>query len=195
MANQRAPLDAETLRDTRDDLLQRVTDHTRQTGHVPDVRAAEQLIDPILRKVEVDHVSDRQRDLVRAEAGLRSDGRASDGTLTAAGRRRGPKPLAQVGGIKSSVVAGQEPDLAQEHARIRLIRMMAKELLGIPEWKDRLKKVGRMCGRHDGVIIPAVQTCFDCSRRERALRQVIARAVKEFGHPQKPRENKLIVSG
>lgn len=61
MADRLHPLDEKTLRETKDDLMGRVTRHQKYEGSAqPDVRKAEEFVVPILRKVEVDH--DRQRD-------------------------------------------------------------------------------------------------------------------------------------
>jgi hypothetical protein len=66
VAEVRAPLDERTLRDTREELIDAHTEMQGQFGvPVPSRREAENLIDPILRKVEREHSEERYRDYLR----------------------------------------------------------------------------------------------------------------------------------
>ncbi len=66
MADIRQPLSEADLRETRDGLIRDVQEQRRIVGvPVPDAKMAEQFVDPILRKVEIEHDCERARDIVR----------------------------------------------------------------------------------------------------------------------------------
>lgn len=184
-------LDAETLREVKGDLVERLTDQQRLAGVLPNPEAAEAFVAPILRKVEVDAELERQRAIVRAEAGI-SENDLHDGgdrKVLPSGRVRGRALPAARPGSKASVsrfAVDMSEEMRQQAQLATLQRMMIKHLLELPDWKPRILKAIRMCGKHDGTIKAADQSCVECSMRERKLKEIIGQAVRYFGDPRTP---------
>ncbi len=186
MADRRAPLSEETLRETKDDLVRRITDQKR-AGGVPNEpgleadplggqRAAEDYIDPILRKVEIDHNRDRDRDLVRVDPDDLSpkfaDSKQEVGTYD--------------WNLKTDeVVAHPGSWQAQKQARSD-VHQFIKALRLVPEWKALFNKIALTCKLH----YRPERFCVPCDRREAAFRHAVARALVEY-----QRKSKITVGG
>lgn len=189
-------LDEGTLREVKDDLMERLSDQQRQVGVIPRPDLSEKFIDPIIRKVEVDHELERQKAIVRAEAGINDLPDGGDGKILPTGRRRMRRaPLAGAPGVASggrvARFAINVGDEMKEQAQLATLqRMMVKHLLELPDWKPRLLKAVKACGKHDGTIVPADQHCMDCTMRERKLQEILAQAVRYFGDPKTPATSK-----
>lgn len=148
----RPALTEETLRETKDDLLTRVTEQQRQVGMLPEVDRAEAFILPILAKVAVDHEEDRARDAVRASARQRQaevleDARRrriiSDPTVTYshAGEFSWNLDTDEVRPTGGSPFADAETRRRLAEGRLRA---QVRGLLGMPAWRERFDAVGAL---------------------------------------------------
>jgi hypothetical protein len=179
MADQRAPLTEEILRETKDDLIRRVADQKRMGG-IPNepllerdptggVRDAEIWLEPILRKVEKDHVRERDRDILRPSEPIQE--------------RRHADTKEEVGTYDwnlrtNQIIATPGSWEAKNHAQEK-VRAFVASLFRVPEWKDSLTKVARLCGKH----YAPNPTCGNCHKREDGLRRLIAVAMTKFKKP------------
>lgn len=185
MADRRAPLTEETLRETKDDLVRRITDQKKAGGVANDdpllaadplggVRDAEAYIDPILRKVEKDHARDRDRDLVRVDpdemAPRFADTKEDVGTYD--WNLKTDEVFARPGSWQAKQQAR-----ADVHEFIRALRL-------VPEWKDLLNRLSLICKLH----YKPERFCVACDRREQSIRHAVAKAMVEFR-----RKSKIVV--
>ena len=133
---------------------------------------------------------ERQKSIVRAEAGLAPGEDGGDGKALPSGKRRARRaPLPGVTGCLSGATVTRSPvnvsdEMALDAKRNTLVRMMVRHLMDLPAWKDTLLKAARMCGTHDGTFIPASPICADCTMRERRVRSIVGMAARHFGDPR-----------
>lgn len=149
MAKVRPPLTEDDLRFTWDDLMTRTTDMHRAAGKLPDVKAAEGFLRPILDKTIHTHEEDRRKDLVRV------DPRQAQAEAVATSRRKRIASLVPDGWKLFSEDAGElEWDLGKnkitgsavpaqpvETPGIAAARKRFKFLLTIKEWRERIDSV------------------------------------------------------
>lgn len=185
MANQRAPLSEETLRHTREGLLQRITDQKR-AGGVPNEpgleadplggqRAAEEYLDPILRRVEVNHERDRLKDMVRVDEDELKPARFADtkedvGTYDWNLRTDDVTPHA--GSYVPTRDTSARGMVAEFIASLRHHKA--------PEWYSLLA-IRDMCKAH---VLKPSWDCVFCERREAAERRLIAMAIQKYRKKQ-----------
>lgn len=191
------------LRDAKDEVLGRMSEQSKQWGTLPDMRKAEDFVDPILHKVARDHELERQRAIVTAAVqGMTGDfADGGDGALMPTGRTRGRKaPPAGAGAIGDGQLQRVAVDptqglLAKQSAQDQLVSWCFQELLSrneqtgefyFPEWADEVLMLWQLCKKHDGGIIPADPHCFECRRRDDGLKAIVERAIRHFSHPLTP---------
>lgn len=200
----REPLDESTLRETRDELVKGITDTARAMGAIaPSHRRAEEFIDPILRKVEVDH-----------EAAMRGESTAAP-VLADPARERGEwSPQSErrpesVGGEKVSFIekeigeyqllkgggvrpVGNAPKTGElrEAVQARFKRLMIQALIQDKEWMQVFKSAMFICGKH----LAPLRGCAECNKRERFYDELLANAVRLYGDPRKDK-SKIISVG
>ncbi len=186
MSDRRAPLSEEQLRHAREDLLERVTNQKRYGG-VPGEegleadptggqRAAEEYIDPILRKLEVDHDRARDADLVRADDATPrfADSKESLGTYDWDLRTDKITPRE---GAWTPTVDNSPTGIMKE-----FIRSLATHKA--PEW-HALLAASAMCRDH----FKPRSGCVLCERREATERRLIAQAIVKYR-----KQKKIVVS-
>ena len=180
----RKRIDAATIRDTRDDLVSRITTQAKMIGLMPDVIAAEKFVDPILRKVEVDASSETDR----APSGSK-DREHSSGEWTGE-----PGHSPKVPGGSEVRVSGSGPvrwDLKtnQVHApwvktpkespKTAAARECFRVMRLMPEWRHLVEKV-------------AFST-LSLKDKEQRFRMLLVQFRKLFGDPRKPLDRKISV--
>ena len=196
-------IDEKTLRETRDDLVQRVTDQQRLAGGMPDVRRAETFIDPILNKV--DRSSDERHRAPSAPKPKSRTMRAgewygeaehSPRPGTAQSRIAAPLPgetmrlTTSVLGDYSSGPSGIAPVGSGPLAPVgapkqspveKLLRDSIKQLWRHPDFKVRLQKVAL--------------SNLDERQKDKAYGAILNDAFRLFGDPRKPDGKKIVVGG
>lgn len=175
--------DTETLKETRNDLLDRVTEQQRRFGMLPDVRVAEEFIDPILRKVEVDERDKRPqpkaaaRELPDDPTLSRRGNKLPDGTYRAeegyAGTYAFGRPGAGLKVIDPAPWVQEKQDTPNVAAARKCFRAMRQH----PDWKARVEKIA---------LAP-----LSYVEREKQLKSVLADYVRLYGDPRKPRDRKI----
>jgi hypothetical protein len=187
VADRRAPLTEQVLRETKDDLVRRITDQKRmggvssEPGLERDVtggqRESEIWLEPILRKVEQDHERERDRDVLRPSEPVQEarhvDTKDELGTYD--WNLKTDKIVARPGSWQ-----------AKTHAQDQ-VRLFVRGLFKVPEWRDRLMSVAKLCGTH----YAPDPSCAPCHRREDAQRRLIAVAMAHF----KKKAPKITVGG
>ena len=176
MANPRPPLDEATLRETVDDLLARVTHQQRIEGRLPDVRAAEDFIHPIVAKVAASHEDERRHDLVRKEAPARQEEILTERRQARKlpdGWRLDERALGEIdwnlGTNQFTGPAATRRRRRREGPAVKATRLRFRFLAGLPEWRDRIMTAY-------GELLPA--------QREQVFRKILTDSVKIFGDPR-----------
>ncbi len=200
-----AEIDEKTLRETRGELVAGVTDLQRRGGRLPDVRQAEELVDPILAKVVVDRDREEGPPHIRTaenrEAGegewYGEPGHSPRPGVAGQSRIAPARP-----GDKLSVTASYLGEYRVEGDHIvpvgnapagpppmpmreRVLRELVRELWDLPDWRERLQKV--------------TMSNLTGDAREKAFRKILEDAVRLFGPPipiaaKRERDKKLIIS-
>lgn len=185
------PTDAH-LKEVRDSLVADIVEQGRALGApVPDVRKAEQFIDPIMRRVEADVV--READAIqpipqpveKTRKGGDWYGEAEHSKKVPEGAEVRAKELGtyKVGkdGIKP-INGAPMPEKAS------MLSLVIKKLLSHPDWKPAIMAANAICDRH----LSAMPGCVLCERRESKLLEIFGKAKSTFN---KQRERRLIVGG
>lgn len=172
MSARRQPVSEARWREIKNELVQRVSDQQRSFGALPSVRKTEQLITPILRKVEVK--------------------RASAPAIVKPAPRKMPAPLEGRGidargmavDIKPVDVAGLDR-MRKKHkpTEWRKIRDRIRQLLKFPEWRAKISDT----------IFGKTAPDMKPSQRIEAWLKIYEDSCKVFGDPLKPFEAKVIV--
>lgn len=187
MANKRPALSEADLRAAKDRLLSAVNKQIEDWGSVPDTRAAEDFVLPILSKVEQRHDEDRLADQMapsheEAYRDLRQE-------RFHARIRQHEERARQMGvGLKTTFVNEDVGDVHVDWDRgvgtttvelakpgvegpaIRATRKRFRELSKIPEWKRRILDVFNAPLTHE--------------QRELAYKRILKDSVKVFGDPR-----------
>lgn len=184
MAKQRPQLTADTLRETKDDLMQRFADQARAWGCMPDLAASEAFIDPILRKVEVRYEEDRRADPLRVDEDAPRDGELPKEHVGTYDWNLGTDEVtAHPGSYMPEVKRAPSPE--------DVFRSCTRSLMRVPEFAQRLKAASLLCARH----VMLVLDCAACRLREERFGAIMVEAYKRFGDPTKPHERKITVTG
>lgn len=191
--------DDSTLRDVRNELVGLTMDQARATGvPVPSVRLAEQFVDPIMRKVEVDAA--RDADAIQSAPSKNKTVKAGEWY-----GEEGHSP--QIGGEKSRIQGNAEVR-SEELGEYKLgkdgklkpmngapvpkgptvLELVIKKLLSHPQWRDSVLAASKLCGKH---MTPAAM-CSSCERREARLIEIVGQAKSKF---TKQRDRRIIVGG
>lgn len=197
MADREAPLTGEELRETRDDLLERLHgDPLMQSATGAETqRAAEEYLGPILRRVEVDHEDKRTKALAPAAAPARRELGAGAWVGQEDHSPRVPQPVmgehvtffteqlgdlpADGGAPPSSILApGQRPPLTP---RQRLAVECTETMLALPDWAPLVRAAHGSCHKH---ALTMDRHCLECGQREQALRDLVSRFVRQVLKPQ-----------
>lgn len=151
-------VDEKTLRETKDDLMERVTQHQRYEGKAqPDVRAAEDFLDPILHRVDVDHDKDKAIAEKKKTANTRRNKELKDGddygkpnrsTVT---QREGEKVSVFTEEIGDVILKGdgtisvspevQAAGIPRHTQKEHMVRSCIRAMWQLPEWKYHLRRL------------------------------------------------------
>lgn len=198
----REPLDERTLRETREELVKGITDTARAMGGMPSQRAAENFIDPILRKVEVDHEAAMRGELgpqptpdqprERGDWASQSERKPESvggEDVSFIERELGEYQLLKGGGVRP---IGDAPTSAEikEAVHVRFKRLMIQALIQHKDWLQVFKNAMFICGKH----LSPMKGCAECSKRERFYDELLANAVRLYGDPRKDK-SKIISVG
>lgn len=211
MGNPRPGLTEQDLRETKADLTDRLANQQRIGGvkptkssedhpafhanAIPDVKAIEDYINPILRKVEVKHEEDRSRDLVRKEE--EDPEEMGEEVLT---KRENPE-LEKQGirdydiqqhmgtyqwNLRTDAVAASPgswtpPPPKRESVRTIAARHRIRFLKQLPEWRKKFEQIFM------GVMAPA--------EKEAKFLELLDSSNRLFGDWRKPREPKVSIFG
>ena len=174
------------LRRAKDVMLRVLSDQQRDLG-VPDPGGlnVERFIAPIMQKLDGETVSD---------APSRDHGKAPgiDARRAAKPERTEKSYLGTYEWHGDHVVAlddSWKPPTFEELGPADRMRQIVRRLLTFPKWERAFKKAGLMCSKH---TLP-VRLCVPCERREERMRELFAKAFKEYGHPLR-RERKRLYS-
>jgi hypothetical protein len=185
MANRRPALTEQDLRETKSNLLGAVNKQIVDWGGIPDTRAAEDFVLPILGKVEYTHEDDRRRDLVAPD---RQDAYRDIRDERMQRREQQHNERLRGLGIKTTFinedmgdvhvdwdrnVASTTVELARpgiEGPATRATRKRFRELAKLPEWKRR--------------ILDVFNAPLTASQREAAYKRILKDSVKLFGDPR-----------
>jgi hypothetical protein len=199
--SKREPLDEQTLRDTRDELVKGLTDMARAAGGIPSARMAEDFVNPILNKVMVDHeaamrgepespvVPDRQRERGEWAGSERKPEAVADEKVSFLERNVGEYQLLKGGGVRPIGDAPKTGEI-REAVQARFKRLMIQALIQHKEWKQVFHNAMFICGKH----LAPVRGCAECSKRERFYDELLANAVRLYGDPRKDK-SKIISVG
>lgn len=188
MANPRPPLTEEQLRHAREDCLERITQQKRLGGVPGEVgleadplggqRAAEEYLDPILRKLEVEHDAERAKDLVRADEAAPAP-RFAD-TKEDLGTYDWNLKTDQITARPGSFIPKR--DTSMQGLMKEFVRSLATHKA--PEWYALLA-AGNMCKDH----FRLTSGCVLCERREASVRHLMAQAIAKYR-----KQKKIVVS-
>jgi hypothetical protein len=194
-------IDEDTLRETKSFLIGGITELQKQSGKLPDVRKAEEMIDPVLRKVDEDSEAERHKPQPKpTEREFREgewygeEGHSPQIGVAGKSRIAGAAPgeklkvssrvLGQydISGKHAVPLNGAPDGKRQMDARETVVRDLVRELYTLPEWKKRFREI--------------TYSNMSPVEREKAYRKILADAVRLFGAPKPTaiREKKIIVS-
>jgi len=147
MADPRPALTEESLRETKENLVGAINRWVEVGGGIPDTRAAEDLIAPILAKSEEANEEDRRRDMVRKDVNetFRADRkdrfrkRAEEMGYTFIHEELGTVDVDWNRGIATTTVDLAKPGV--EGPAAQATRKRFRELARLPEWRQRVLAV------------------------------------------------------
>lgn len=175
------PIDDETLKETRGNLVKAFAEQDKKFGAVPEVERYEKFIDPILRKVEVDARTEpepvdaqaREREGA-AERAEREGFRVERETIGQFDFRTGR----QLNGNTKAVPVRREGPHTQA---ARYVFAAIRHAPGLGEWRQRLDK-----------IVYAPQTL---AWKNIKYSELLADFIRVYGNPLKKRDPKIFSRG
>jgi hypothetical protein len=179
MANPKAPLSEAELRAARDEMIGRVAHQQKRFGMVPNIRAAEDFVNPIAEKIARDH----DRAIEKSKLAPKSPPRINrEGVKVQGGPTLGAVDFA-TGATSAGLAQTKTPREMREAAFARRIRLAVRELLKDPVWRERMR-------------LQFMRKC-DAGEREVKVREVVFDWLKANGRRlvRIPRERKIMVGG
>mgnify|MGYP001586198599 CR=1 FL=1 len=211
MANRRPGLKPGKMREVKHNLVKAITDHQRNVGMLPNVKATEDFVSPIVGRLEHEHEEDRTRDMTRPEKTI---GPAEQSALKDPDvrliRRAGPSFVLDKATGEATQVAGPpvvrrlypagttlgDDDIPAEVFHERLLFLKT-----LPAWDALVLKI--WLAPHEGMCTPSKPCGIGISelcmqhkaQKAGAVLELVRRSFAVFGDPRKPLEPKLIVTG
>jgi post-segregation antitoxin (ccd killing protein) len=178
-------LDAETLRATREGLVESFAEQDRQFGALPEPERYEKFIDPILRKVEVDVADEARRAAADVSEG---DKAAASAELEEKARREGWRTEREAVGefnlATGEQLSGTPVQRKPEGPYTRTARYIFRAIRNAPgliEWKHRMDKI--------------VLSSHPPEWKAKQYMKVLEDFVRYYGNPLAKKDRKIIVGG